>query len=48
MAREDREQTTIRMSGKMKEKIKSHSQAMGISLNDFIMTAINEFLLQNE
>ncbi len=40
----DREQTTIRLPKELKEEIQRQADEMGVSFNEYILIAINNYL----
>lgn len=44
----EREQTTIRLPAELKEQIQQQADKLGISFNEFVMMAINNYLNRHE
>lgn len=40
----DREQTTIRLPRELKEEIQKQADKMGVSFNEYVLTAIIDYL----
>lgn len=44
----EREQTTIRLPAELKEQLQQEAEKFGISFNEIMMNAINDFLNHRE
>lgn len=41
----EREQTTIRLPAELKERLQQEAERIGISFNELVMLAINEYIV---